>query len=506
MATDQEIVRKIEKTFKNDLETIDAVFFVLKASQSRLTAMQTYVFNAMLRLFGKDIASNLFLLITFCDCEEPLVYESVNAYQLPFKEAFELNNSAIFAGFQDYFTQNQVKDLDLQKDCLKLSKDKQLEWIKNKPAPKVQRKVTQNFWEMGMSAMEKLFIVLGQTTAKSLTLSREVLSLRNHLQIRIKSLHDRITEGLNLISNIRQTIDTIKIHAKDVNSSKNFELKVPATRLKKVDTENNVTTCSNCKYTCHSDCGYSNNADKRHCCAMDSNGYCGVCPDKCWWDCHTNEHYFLENEDYIETITKKALKKQFDESTKHMTFAEQAVISQTQKVTKLQSELVDDIAEVRSCIETLGKIALKSCVMEEDAYYELMIQSEEEQKQPNYKKRIEIIKDLREQAKQVRILQDKKFKGHETGKLFDKQLAQLQTDLYELQQIQGDAPDVASRSLNNVVEWIKSTHIKFTISHRQETTQKIEKLFAWGKNAIQRVKSVTTTTTTTTTTTRSWFK
>ena len=155
------IVKKIEKAFKNDLQTIDAVFFVLKASQSRLTAMQTYVFNSMLRVFGKDIAKNLFLLITFCDGDDPPVYASVKAYNLPYEGAFELNNSAFFTGFQEYFENNEVKHLEAEKDCLNaLSDDELKQWLSSHREPKQMRKVTKQFWEMGMDAMHTHPILL----------------------------------------------------------------------------------------------------------------------------------------------------------------------------------------------------------------------------------------------------------------------------------------------------------------------------------------------------------
>ena len=84
------------------LDTIDAVFFVLESSQARLSPMQRYLFNEMLGLFGKDIQSNIFVLITFCDGADPPLYASLKTYGLPHKIAFKLNNLAFFAGFQNH--------------------------------------------------------------------------------------------------------------------------------------------------------------------------------------------------------------------------------------------------------------------------------------------------------------------------------------------------------------------------------------------------------------------
>lgn len=33
-----------------------------------------------------------------------------------------------------------------------------------------------------------------------------------------------------------------------------------------------TTTCMNCNWTCHRGCGYADNEEKAHCCAMGGNG------------------------------------------------------------------------------------------------------------------------------------------------------------------------------------------------------------------------------------------
>jgi hypothetical protein len=78
--------------------TIDAVCFILKAPDSRLTSTQKYIFEAILSLFGNDIKDNICTLITFADGQTPPVLAGLQALEhksLPYDLYFTFNNSAL---------------------------------------------------------------------------------------------------------------------------------------------------------------------------------------------------------------------------------------------------------------------------------------------------------------------------------------------------------------------------------------------------------------------------
>jgi hypothetical protein len=80
--------------------TIDAVCFILKAPDSRLTSTQKYIFEAILSLFGNDIKDNICTLITFADGQTPPVLAGLEALEhksLPYELYFTFNNSALYA-------------------------------------------------------------------------------------------------------------------------------------------------------------------------------------------------------------------------------------------------------------------------------------------------------------------------------------------------------------------------------------------------------------------------
>lgn len=124
---DHAIVDQIRHLFcesdEQSVSFIDAVCFIVKAPDARLTVVQTYIFNSIMSLFGKDIESNICTMITFADGADPPVLASLEESKLPFGSTFNFNNSALFA-----------ENKDLKKNML---------------APM--------FWEMGCKSFEVFF-------------------------------------------------------------------------------------------------------------------------------------------------------------------------------------------------------------------------------------------------------------------------------------------------------------------------------------------------------------
>ena len=81
---------------ENGIDKLDAVGFVIPATEARLTPTQQYIFDSILRLFGKDFRENIFMLFTFADGQKPQALEAVKAAGMPFQKYFKFNNSALF--------------------------------------------------------------------------------------------------------------------------------------------------------------------------------------------------------------------------------------------------------------------------------------------------------------------------------------------------------------------------------------------------------------------------
>lgn len=98
---DKAIVDQIREFFTTPgdqgISFLDAVCFVTQAPLARLTPPQRYIFDAILSVFGQDIASNIYVLITFADGNDPPVRSALKAAHVPFQGSYKFNNSALFA-------------------------------------------------------------------------------------------------------------------------------------------------------------------------------------------------------------------------------------------------------------------------------------------------------------------------------------------------------------------------------------------------------------------------
>uniref|UniRef100_A0A8C2W928 AIG1-type G domain-containing protein n=1 Tax=Cyclopterus lumpus TaxID=8103 RepID=A0A8C2W928_CYCLU len=99
---DKEIAEQLRNLFsaKHGVSDIDAVCFVAQAALVRLTPSQKYVFDSVLSIFGKDVAENLRILVTFADPQQPPVLEGINEAGVPCPKTknglpvhFKFNNS-----------------------------------------------------------------------------------------------------------------------------------------------------------------------------------------------------------------------------------------------------------------------------------------------------------------------------------------------------------------------------------------------------------------------------
>ncbi|RXN37865.1 hypothetical protein ROHU_001651 [Labeo rohita] len=146
---DQKITKQIQEFFsaRGRIDCIDAVCFVVQGSLARITHTQKYVFDSILSIFGKDIAENILVLVTFADGKTPPVLEAIKVSEVPCSTNesgeplhFKFNNSAVFAT-------NYTSEDDEESDC---------------------ENFDQLFWKLGFSTMKKFFTSLNKMKTQSL--------------------------------------------------------------------------------------------------------------------------------------------------------------------------------------------------------------------------------------------------------------------------------------------------------------------------------------------------
>lgn len=314
-------------------------------------------------LFGKDIESNICTLITFADGAKPPVLASLREANLPYNSYFQFNNSALFA--ENLSTTS----------------------------------LSPMFWEMGCKSFQKFFDQLKDFPTRSLTQTKYVLKEREQLKTVVACILPQVKAGLSKISELRNELEIFKKQKDDIENNKDLEYEVEETRQVKVELKQgkHVTNCLNCNITCHEDCTYADDDDKRLCCAM-TDDYCTVCIGKCIWSDHKNARYTFK-------YTKEKVKKTYIEMRQKYEKAKGAKMNHKTFIDRLKHD-VDDLfknvqlrmVKMNRCKNRLEEIALRPDPLSTVEHIELMIQAEEMECQPGYEQRIFMLNEFKHMA------------------------------------------------------------------------------------------------------------
>uniref|UniRef100_A0A673BGB0 Fibronectin type-III domain-containing protein n=2 Tax=Sphaeramia orbicularis TaxID=375764 RepID=A0A673BGB0_9TELE len=388
IARDKEITEQIRKLFTstNGVSDIDALCFVTQASLARLTATQRYVFDSVLSIFGKDVAENIQMLVTFADGKQPPVLEAINVSEVPCPKNdlglpvhFKFNNSALFA--DNRCTKASSEDSDDDSDNF-----------------------DEMFWNMGFRSMEKFFTALGQMTTKSLLMTKEVLKERKHLETVVEGLQPQVRAGLAKLEEIKTTKEKIKEHETIMVSNENFEIEVDVVQPVKVELTKKgefITNCAKCNITCHYPCAIEDDAKKDRCAAMDMTGNCKICPEKCPWNIHFNQTYRWEYVSGKEKQTLRALKEKYEQATSDKLNIQELIERQEEEIELLQDTIMSLIDQSAKCLTRLQEIALRPNPLTAPEYIDMLIQAENTDAKPGFQARIQALEAMRDRAKVI---------------------------------------------------------------------------------------------------------
>ncbi|XP_053279908.1 uncharacterized protein LOC128441827 [Pleuronectes platessa] len=380
-----EVVYMLQDLFSAEegVSEIDAVCFVAPASSARLTPKQKYLFDSVLSIFGKDVAENIRILVTFADGQRPPVLEAINAAGNPCPKTteglpvhFKFNNSA-------WFSQN--------KPCAAESASGEDD----------EGDFSEMFWNMGIKRMRKFFTALNQMTTKSLTLTNEVLRERQNLESSVQGLQEQVQIGLDKMEEIKETASQLRDHETEISSNKDFviERKVnKASRHYNDGSETFITNCQQCNFTCHDDCPYENDADKIHCIAMGRDGKCTQCPGRCPWDVHYNQMYRWEYEEVTERITVKELEEKYLKASEAATPVKELIDKLRAEYEDVKAEVVKVMDDSTKGLNSLQEIALRPNPLSTPEYIDMLIEGEKAEAKSGWKYRVQYLRDMRQQA------------------------------------------------------------------------------------------------------------
>ena len=133
-----------------------------------------------------------------------------------------------------------------------------------------------------------------------------------------------------------------------------------------------------CNRTCHKNCSFSDNADKKRCCAIDrKTGKCKRCDKHCDWSCHKNLPYIFEYYEAEETKTYDNLKKEFCDSKSKVPAFQQILLGLETKYDDKFIECFEICDKLNKSVNELKKIALNANSNQKtEEYIKLLIENE----------------------------------------------------------------------------------------------------------------------------------
>ncbi|XP_059914088.1 uncharacterized protein LOC132462545 isoform X3 [Gadus macrocephalus] len=402
------IMSQLENLFsaKSGISEIDAICFVAQASLARLTTTQKYVFDSVLRIFGKDVAENIRILVTFADNTKPLVLGAINEFGVPCPKTknglpihFKFNNSIPGA-----YNENEGGDVeeDGNNDEDDDDDDEEEEGLKK-------------CWDMGTKNMKKLFSDLKVIETKSLTLTKEVLRQRAQLEISIENIENKVKLALTKLEEIKKESQILQAHESAIADSKEFDYEVSVTRPVKVKTEEYSMNCEECNVTCHKSCWVRQGIDlvktvvtflptiptpvtNYFCEIFTWAGKCKECKGECPTTKHALEAFYWGSETVKEKRTYEELNKQYARASKKAMSVGDIIKQMELEYDHLEDEVVGLMERSAQCLNTLKQIALRPDPISTPEYIDLLIEGEKSEGKPGYLERICKLMELKKKA------------------------------------------------------------------------------------------------------------
>ena len=383
---DKKIIEQIRDFFTTKTEYgidhIDAVGFVIQSSLARLTPTQRYVFNSILSLFGKDVANNIFLLLTFADSQKAQVISGIKEADLPYNSVFKFNNSALYVSSRETTGDEDEDDGD--------------------------RHVDHIYWKMGTRSYKKFMKTMITIQPQSLTLTKEVLRERQYLEVTMDAIQQNIKMGLMKLEQLETEKKLLKeykayIYRKEDLTYQTYEHVVYKMKLASGEY---ATNCSVCEKTCHMKCAYSTEKKKK--CLAIKDDHCTVCPYKCHWRHHRSEPFVYELRVEKTTKTAEALCKRYEVATGKKLTTEQIIETCRSDLYFLNKEAVLLAEKARICLERLRQIALKPNPLSTTDYIDWMIEEEKFLAATGWRDSVRQLQQVKERARIMQRLIDQK--------------------------------------------------------------------------------------------------
>lgn len=354
---DRDISENLIRLFSDEdgIHYVDAVCFVMKASQNRLSDKQLYIFHSVLSIFGGDIENNMVFVFTHSDGWRP-----TNALNVIKKAQVHCRKDAKKQPVYFLFN-NQQKEIRHERNLC----------------------VLKSAWELGEVSMNEFLTLLETMNRKSVQMTLDVLKERRQLETSVSDLRAQIKEEELKTKEVTQIQSAFKKWSDRVKKCENFEFTVDRIVKEKVSTENewlwnkSQTCCTVCEENCHVNCWRESHPSN---CEVMKKEHCTVCTGKCHYRRHIRENRTYKVKTKTVIMSFKELEKEYERTGEknsfdqkiydHITMEHEQSMKQCESKAEKQEKLISDLemiknvksgllADIYMSIMGLPKIALK---------------------------------------------------------------------------------------------------------------------------------------------------
>ncbi|XDV19360.1 hypothetical protein PO909_024844 [Leuciscus waleckii] len=325
---DEEISEDLCRLFSDEdgIHYIDAVCFVMKALNNRISDKELYIFHSVLSLFGRDIENNMVFLLTHSDGRPPTdALKLIKKAQIPCRrDVKKLTLHFLF--------NNQQKE----------KRDKKYE------------EILRSSWEMGEESMNDFFKLLEQKqNRKSVQMTLDVLKERRRLEACVLNLRQQISEEESKMKELTEIQEAIIENRDKIQKCENFQFTVKTAVKEKVSTVNEWWWKRNATCCCWMD-------EEPSMCSVMKNNHCTVCTGKCHHSVHVRENKKYVTKTKTVTMTFDELKKDHDRNMKESENNTKIEEKLNRDLEKIKNEKTLLLHEAYTIIMCLSKIALKA--------------------------------------------------------------------------------------------------------------------------------------------------
>uniref|UniRef100_A0A4W4DM84 AIG1-type G domain-containing protein n=1 Tax=Electrophorus electricus TaxID=8005 RepID=A0A4W4DM84_ELEEL len=381
---DKQITEQIKNFLCNPLgiQHIDAVCFVIRASLIRLSPTQKYIFDSVLSIFGKDIAENIMIMVTFAHGTDIPALEAISAAEVPCQKNkkglhthFSFNNSALYA------------------------QNNEMTWASN------------------FKKIKTFFRALEDNESRDLKMTIQVLEEHERLARAMEALAPQIKAGLSKCAEIESKKQMLKNENEKIKENENFEQELEKVRPVRTAVNCFTMNCSRCFFTCHSSCFLPEEDSISTCAVFDNDGKCVLCPGNCYYSNHVNKNVMGTYETIKKTQTIKELRDNFNKAKTAFMSTHDMLEKLDKEYKHIYSKLKDLVKLSFSCLMRLDKIALKPRSLSAKEYFELLINTKEDETKSGFEELIVKLQKMKEEFENLEKIPIKSYQEHELVEL-----------------------------------------------------------------------------------------